>query len=64
MPGEKDLQLELLVDDPVNYTETFKLGREWIWAPDDQVLPYDCISLGPRDSEPDIDELLRILEGR
>ena len=63
-PGEKDLQLELLVDDPVNYTETFKLGREWIWAPDDQVLPYDCISLGPRDSEPDIDELLRILEGR
>lgn len=61
-PGEQDLQLELLVDDPANYTEAFTLGREWIWAPDDRIRPWECISLGTRDSEPDIDELARMLE--
>ena len=62
-PGENDLQLELLVDDPVNYTEPLKFERKWGWSPDDQVRPWDCISLGPRDSEPpDIDELARLLE--
>ena len=62
-PGENDLQLELLVDDPVNYTEPLKFKREWGWSPDDQIRPWECISLGPRDSEPpDIDELARLLE--
>ena len=57
----KNLQMELLIDDPVNYLQTVKLGREWLWAPDEQVLPWNCISLGPRDAEPDIDELRRLL---
>jgi len=62
-PGEDDLQMELLVDDPANYTGILKLGRVWIWSPDDQVRPWECISLGPRDSEPpDIDALARMLE--
>ena len=60
--GETDLQMELLVDDPTNYTEPFTLGREWIWAPDEEIRPYECVSLGPRDEEPDIDELVRLLE--
>ncbi len=62
-PGANDLQMELLVDDPTNYTEILKLGREWIWSPDDELQTWVCTSLGPRDSEPpDIDELARMLE--
>ena len=62
-PGENDLQMELLVDDPTNYTETFTLGWVWVWSPDEQIRPWECISLGPRGSEPpDIDELVRMLE--
>ncbi len=62
-PGDDDLQMELLVDDPANYTEILKLGRVWIWSPNEQVRPWECISLGPRDSEPpDIDALARMLE--
>lgn len=61
-PGESDLQMELLVDDPVNYTEPFTLAREWVWAPAEQLYPYECVSLGPRDAAPDIDELARMLE--
>ena len=60
--GENDLHTELVVDDPANYTETFTLGRVWVWAPDEQLQTYECVSLGPRDSEPDIDELARMLE--
>ncbi len=62
-PGENDLQMELLIDDPVNYTEPLTLGRKWVWSPDEQVRPWECFSLGPRDSEPtDIDGLVRMLE--
>ncbi len=61
-PGETDLQMELLVDDPTNYTQTVTLGREWIWSPDEHLQTYECVSLGTRDSEPDIDELARMLE--
>jgi len=62
-PGENDLRMELLVDDPVNYREPLKFGRRWVWSPDDQVRPWECVSLGPRDSEPtDIDGLARMLE--
>jgi hypothetical protein len=59
--ADKSLQMELLIDDPVNYLQPVKLGREWLWAPDEQVLPWNCVSLGPRDAEPDIDELRRLL---
>lgn len=61
-PGDMDLRMELTVEDPVNYTETVTLGRAWVWAPDDQILPWNCVSLGPKDAEPDLDELERLLE--
>lgn len=57
----RNLQMEILIDDPVNYMKPVELGREWIWSPNEQVIPWDCVSLGPRDSEPDIDELRRLL---
>ena len=60
-PGEQNLQMELVLNDPVNYTEPVTISREWLWAPDEQVLPWNCVSLGPRDAEPDIDELRRLL---
>lgn len=62
VPGGDDLVLEVLVDDPVNYTETFILSRDWIWAPHEEIRPWVCINLGPGDAEPDIDELARQLE--
>jgi len=63
-PGEVNLQMELLVDDPVNYTEPLKLGRVWGRSPDEQVRPWNCFSLQtPRESEPlEVDELARMLE--
>ena len=63
-PGENNLQMELLVDDPVNYTEPLKLGRLWGWSPDERIRPWNCFSLQPpRDAEPvDVDELARMLE--
>ncbi len=62
VPGGNDLVLEVLVDDPVNYTGTFTLARDWIWAPHEEIRPWVCIDLGPGDAEPDIDELARQLE--
>jgi len=59
-PGNH-LRLEIEVDDPVNYTETFVITRMMMWAPDEQVRPWECVSLGPRESE-DIDEIARLLE--
>jgi hypothetical protein len=62
-PGEKHLQMELVVDDPVNYTQPIFFAREWAWSPDEQVRPYDCTSLELQESEAvDIDELIRRLE--
>ncbi len=61
-PGELDLTLEVTVDDPLNYTETFTLARPWIWAPHEEIRPWVCIDLGSGDEEPDIDELARQLE--
>ena len=61
-PGELDLQLEVRIDDPVNYTEPFTLGRIWVWAPDEQVREWECVDLGSRETEIDIDELARRLE--
>jgi len=59
--AEKDLHMELVIEDSANYTEPVTLGREWIWSPDDRIIPWNCVSLGGRDGEPDIDELRRIL---
>lgn len=62
-PGTNDLEMELTVDDPTNYTETFVVGRKWVWAPDEELQEYECVNLGPRGEEPpDIDELTRMLE--
>ena len=61
-PGERDLHVELRVEDPVNYTETVVLGRELSYSEDDEVKPWSCVNLGPKDAEPDIDELVRMLE--
>jgi hypothetical protein len=62
-PGQKDLRMELVIDDPDYYREPVRLEREWIWSPDEQVHPWNCVSLGPRGSEPvDIDEIRRRLE--
>ena len=61
-PGEKHLQLELAVDDPVNYSQTVTLGREFVWSADEQIRPWECVSLGQRDTAPDLDEVTRMLE--
>ena len=60
-PGEQNLQMELTLEDSLNYTEPVTISREWLWAPEEQVLPWNCVSLGPRDAEPDIDALRRLL---
>ena len=62
-PGQMNLKMELLVEDPVNYTESVTLGREWVWAPEEELQPWNCVSLGPKDTPPDLDELTRMLEG-
>jgi len=61
-PGQRDLHVEVRVDDPVNYTETVILGRELSHTTEDVVRPWECVNLGPKDAEPDIDELVRMLE--
>ena len=61
-PGNDDLQMELVIDDPANYTQPVTISREWIWSPDEVVKPWSCFNLGPRESEPpDIEELKRRL---
>ena len=59
--AEMNLHMELTIEDLVNYTEPFKLGREWVWSPNDQLIPWNCVSLGDRDGEQDLDEIRRIL---
>ncbi|NNC66147.1 MAG: hypothetical protein HKN84_15290 [Gammaproteobacteria bacterium] len=61
-PGQMDLRMTLTVEDPLNYSEPVTLGREWVWAPDEELQPWNCVSLGPKDAEPDLDELTRMLE--
>lgn len=62
--GENSLQLELVIDDPVNYSQPVTIRTRKIWSPDEQVRPWNCFSLGPQDTEepPDIEELKRLLE--
>jgi hypothetical protein len=62
-PGDPTLHLEFQVEDPVNYTETLEFSRIWGPSQTEQVMEWDCFSLGPRDTEaPDFDELTRMLE--
>ena len=62
-PGDNDLKMEVVVDDPVNYRKPIKIGRTWVWSPDAPLLPWDCVGLGQRHSEDlDISELRRMLE--
>ena len=57
----QNLQLELIVQDPANYTEPVTLQREWVFSPDEQIRPWNCVSLGPRDAEPDIDAIRQLI---
>ncbi|MDC0598360.1 DUF6152 family protein [Gammaproteobacteria bacterium] len=36
------LDYELLVTDPVNFTEPVTLSRNWLYIPDEELLPFDC----------------------
>lgn len=61
-PGGNVMQMELLVEDPVNYTDSLTFGRGWVFSPGAEVRPWECVSLGARDAAPDIDELVRMLD--
>ena len=61
-PGENDLQVEIMVDDPVNYVEPLRLRRMWGLAPGETILPWGCFSLDPSEEEMDLDDLSRLLE--
>ena len=62
-PGERNLHMELLIDDPVNYMGPVAVEREWIWSPQEQVHPYNCFSLELGESGPaDMEDLKRRLE--
>lgn len=61
-PGDRTLHMELIVDDPVNYSDSLTFARVWEWSEDDEVRQWGCVSLGPRDAAPDVDELARMLE--
>ena len=62
--GEHSLRLELVIDDPVYYTQPVTISTRKIWSPEEQVRPWNCFSLGPQDSDepPDIEALKRLLE--
>ena len=62
-PGERNLHMELVIDDPVNYMGPVVVEREWIWSPQEQVHPYNCFSLELGESGPaDMEDLKRRLE--
>lgn len=61
-PGSMDLQLELDIDDPLFYTEVFTMGREYIWAPEEEIREWVCVDFGDSTAPPDIDEMIRMLE--
>ena len=60
----KDLQMELVVYDPINYTKPITMQRKWVWRPDEQIYPWECVHLGSRDEPLDLDALRRQLEQR
>ena len=61
-PGERNLQMDLVVHDPIHYTESVTMEREWVWRPDEQIHPWECVHLGSRDEPLDLDTLRRKLE--
>lgn len=62
-PGENNLKMGVVVDDPLNYIEPVRIGRTWVWSPDAPLLPWSCVGLGQRyNDELDIGELRRMLE--
>jgi hypothetical protein len=61
-PGERGLHLDVEIDDPTYYTETFTMSRDYVWAPDEQIKDWGCVDFGDKDTPPDIDELVRMLE--
>ncbi len=55
--------MELVVHDPVNYTQPVTFERQWTWSPEEQLQEYNCFSLELDESGPvDIDQLKRRLE--
>jgi len=61
--GDPTLRLEFQIEDPANYTATLRFRRIWGQSQTEQVMEWDCFSLGPRDEgPPDFDELTRMLE--
>ena len=62
-PGERNLHMELVIDDPINYTEPIVVQREWIYSPQEQIHPYNCFSLELNETGPvDMEDLKRRLE--
>ncbi len=61
-PGDDVLHVEIEIDDPTYYTETFTMAREWVWSPEEQLQDWGCVDFGDKDTPPDIDELIRMLE--
>lgn len=60
--GERGLHLDVEIDDPIYYTETFTMSRDYVWAPDEQLQDWGCVDFGDKDTPPDIDEFVRMLE--
>ncbi|HSG64213.1 MAG TPA: hypothetical protein VLD39_04405 [Gammaproteobacteria bacterium] len=63
-PGDTLLRLDFQIEDPINYTEVLRYRRIWEQSQTEQLRPWECFSLGPRDDgrPPDFDELTRLLE--
>lgn len=61
-PGTNELRLEVDVDDPVYYTDTFTMSRSYVWAPDEEIQDWGCVDFGDKETPPDIDEFVRMLE--
>lgn len=61
-PGSNNLHVDVEIDDPAYYTETFTMARDWVWAPDEELQDWGCVDFGDKETPPDIDELVRMLE--
>lgn len=61
--GNADLLMEVIIEDPENYTQPVLIKRKWVWAPNAPRHPWECVSLGPRHSESlDIEMIKQQLE--
>ncbi len=61
-PGSNDLHVDVEIDDPAYYTETFTMARDWVWSPDEELQDWGCVDFGDKETPPDIDEFVRMLE--